>query len=176
EVSFDIDANGIVNVSAKDLGTGREQKVTITASSGLSEEEIEKMIKESQKHAEEDRKFKELAEARNQADSLIYSTEKTIRELGDKVDSGTKDKVDKAIQELKDASSGSDTGRIKDASEKLSSLLHELSTKLYEQVRREQQSSAGGQSGGQESSSSGGGNQEDVVDADYEVVDGDEQK
>jgi molecular chaperone DnaK len=176
EVSFDIDANGIVNVSAKDLGTGREQKVTITASSGLSDEEIEKMIKESQKHAEEDRKFKELAEARNQADSLIYSTEKTIRELGDKVDSGTKDKVDKAIQELKDASSGSDTGRIKDASEKLSSLLHELSTKLYEQVRREQQSSAGGQSGGQESSSSGGGNQEDVVDADYEVVDGDEQK
>ena len=176
EVSFDIDANGIVNVSAKDLGTGREQKVTITASSGLSDEEIEKMVKESQKHAEEDRKFKELAEARNQADSLIYSTEKTIRELGDKVDSGTRDKVDKAIQELKDASSGSDTGQIKNASEKLSSLLHELSTKLYEQVSREQQSSTGGQSRGQESSSSGGGNQEDVVDADYEVVDGDEQK
>ena len=171
EVSFDIDANGIVNVSAKDLGTGREQKVTITASSGLSEEEIEKMIKESQKYAEEDRKFKELAEARNQADSLIYSTEKTLRELGDKVDSGTKDKVNKAIQELKDASSGSDTGQIKNASEKLSSLLHELSTKLYEQVRREQQSGTGGQS-----QSSGGGNQEDVVDADYEVVDGDEQK
>jgi molecular chaperone DnaK len=175
EVSFDIDANGIVNVSAKDLGTGREQKVTITASSGLSNEEIEKMVKESQKHAEEDRKFKELAEARNQADSLIYSTEKTIRELGDKVDSNTKDKVDKAIQELKEASAGNDTSKIKTASEKLSSLLHEMSTKLYEQVRKEQQAGGEGKAQGQESGA-GRGKQEDVVDADYEVVDGDEEK
>jgi len=172
EVSFDIDANGIVNVSAKDLGTGKEQKITITASSGLSEEEIERMVKEAQKYAEEDKKLKELAEARNQADSLIYSTEKTLRELGDKVDSSTKDKVDKAIQELKEATSGSDISKIKSASEKLSSILHEVSTKLYEQVRREH-SDGGGQA---RAESAGGKKQDDVVDADYEVVDGDEGK
>ncbi|RJX29585.1 MAG: molecular chaperone DnaK [Dethiobacter sp.] len=177
EVSFDIDANGIVNVSAKDLGTGREQKVTITASSGLNSDEIEKMVQESQKHAEEDRKFKELAEARNQADSLVYSTEKTLRELGDKVDSDTKGKVDKAIQELKEASAGQDTGKIKTASEKLSSLLHEISTKLYEQVRKEQQAGGEGQAQGYEGGAGHDrGKQEDVVDADYEVVDGDEEK
>lgn len=172
EVSFDIDANGIVNVSAKDLGTGKEQKITITASSGLSEEEIERMVKEAQKYAEEDKKLKELAEARNQADSLIYSTEKTLRELGDKVDSSTKDKVDKAIQELKEATSGSDISKIKSASEKLSSILHEVSTKLYEQVRREH-SDSGGQA---RAEGAGGKKQDDVVDADYEVVDGDEGK
>ncbi|NMB42345.1 MAG: molecular chaperone DnaK [Firmicutes bacterium] len=176
EVSFDIDANGIVNVSAKDLGTGREQKVTITASSGLSDEEIDKMVKESEKHAEEDRKFKELVDARNEADTLIYSTEKTVKELGDKVDSDTKGKIDEATKELKDASAGDDIEKIKTASEKLSGLLHEISTKLYEQVQQEQQAGGEGQAASGDGAAPGPEEQEDVVDADYEVVDDDEEK
>ncbi len=175
EVSFDIDANGIVNVLAKDLGTGKEQKVTITATSGLSDEEIEKMVDDAKKHAAEDEKRKELIDARNQADSLIYSTEKTLRDLGDKVESGIKEKIDAAIKELKDSMAGEDIGKIKEASEKLSGLLHEISSKLYEQVRQEQQQQPGGEDfGGQEGQQSG--QDENVVDADYEVVDEDKEK
>jgi molecular chaperone DnaK len=174
EVSFDIDANGIVNVLAKDLGTGKEQKVTITATSGLSDEEIEKMVEDAKKHAAEDAKRKELIDARNQADSLIYSTEKTLRDLGDKVESGIKEKIDGAIKELKDTMAGEDIGKIKNASEKLSGLLHEISSKLYEQVKQQQQAGGGGGFGGQEGPQSG--QDENVVDADYEVVDDDKEK
>ncbi|NMB34678.1 MAG: molecular chaperone DnaK, partial [Firmicutes bacterium] len=117
EVSFDIDANGIVNVTAKDLGTGKEQKVTITASSGLDDDEIEQMVQDAKKFAAEDEKIKELAEARNQADTLIYSTEKTLRDLGDKVDSVTKERIEGEIGNLKEAVKGDDLQKIKDASE-----------------------------------------------------------
>lgn len=175
EVSFDIDANGIVNVSAKDLGTGREQKVTITASSGLADEDIEQMVADAQKHAAEDKKLKELVDARNQADSLVYSTEKTMRELGEKVDSAAKENLNKAIAGLKEAAEGEDLEKIKSASEKLNSLLHEISTKLYEQVSKEEQARAGA-GAGPDGAASGAGAQEDVVDADYEVVDDDEKK
>jgi len=177
EVSFDIDANGIVNVSAKDLGTGKEQKVTIQASSGLNEEDINQMVEEAQKHAEEDKKRQELAEARNQADSLIYSTEKTIRDMGDKIDSSKKEEIETAIQNLKEALSGEDISAIKSASENLSSKLHEVSSQLYENVQQDQ---AGGCAAGEAAGSTGqqGGGQfdEDVVDADYEVMNEDEKK
>lgn len=173
EVTFDIDANGIVNVSAKDLGTGKEQKVTITASSGLTEEEIKRMVEDAQKYAEEDRRRKELADARNEADALIYSTEKTLRDLGDKVESDKKTEIEKAIQELKETMKGNDTFKIKSASEKLSRTLHELSAKIYERVQRDQQQAAGGAASAGRGAA--GGSQNDVVDADYEVVDDDKK-
>ncbi len=176
EVSFDIDANGIVNVSAKDLGTGKEQKVTITASSGLSNEDIEDMVKQSKQNAEEDKKRKELAEAKNQADSLVYSAEKTIRELGEKITGDKKEKLEKAIQELKDAAGGDDISKIKAATDSLNSSLHEISSLLYEQVRNEQQAGTGGENAGPGGGAAGGGKQDDVVDADYEVVDDDDKK
>jgi len=182
EVSFDIDANGIVNVSAKDLGTGKEQKVTITATSGLSSDEIENMVDEAKKFADEDARRKELAESRNQADSLVYSTEKTLRDLGDKVESDKKEQIEKRIQELKDAIAGDDVQKIKSASDQLSSELHEVSSKIYEQVQQEQQQAAGsgsmhGEPGAQETGQEAeAGGQEDVVDADYEVVDDEEEK
>lgn len=178
EVSFDIDANGIVNVLAKDLATGKEQKVTITASSGLSSEEIERMVNTSKKFAEEDKKRKELAETRNQADTLIYSSEKTLRDLGDKISGDKKEDVQKAIQELKDAVAGDDISRIKTASEKLSNTLHQVSSSLYEQVRKEQEAAGGtatGGTGGQGRPGSGAGD-DGVVDADYEVVDDEDKK
>jgi molecular chaperone DnaK len=169
EVSFDIDANGIVNVSAKDLGTGKEQKITITASSGLDDEEIEHMVEEAEKFAEEDRRRKELVDARNNAESLIHSTEKALKDLKDKVDSAKKEEVKKAIEELREQIKGDDTKKIKEASEKLTEHLHELSAKLYEQVKQEQSSrdAAGGGNPGAEQQV----DDEDVVDADYEVKD-----
>jgi len=179
EVSFDIDANGIVNVLAKDLATGKEQKVTITASSGLSSEEIERMVNTSKKFAEEDKKRKELAETRNQADTLIYSSEKTLRDLGDKIGGDKKEDVQKAIQELKDAVAGDDISRIKTASEKLSNNLHQVSSNLYEQVRKEQEAAAGSTSAGgtgEQGRAGGGAGDDGVVDADYEVVDDEDKK
>ncbi len=184
EVSFDIDANGIVNVSAKDLGTGKEQKVTIKATSGLASDDIDQMVNDAQKFAEEDKKRKELAEARNQGDTLIYSTEKTLRELGEKVEESQKETINKAIEELKEAMNGDDVEKIKNASEKLSSTLHEISSNLYDQVRQDQEAAGGGQAAGgeqaysqegQESQSAGSAEEEDVVDADYEVMDDDKK-
>ncbi len=183
EVSFDIDANGIVNVSAKDLATGKEQKVTITATSGLSSEEIEDMVNQSKNYAEEDKKRKELAETRNQADSLIYSSEKTLRDLAEKVEAAKKDEIEKVIQELKDAVAGDDVSRIKEISEKLSTTLHQVSSELYEQVRKEQEAAGGDAAGGaagqgteEEEQPGGGATDDGVVDADYEVVDEEEKK
>lgn len=174
EVSFDIDANGIVNVSAKDLATGKEQKVTITATSGLSSDDIERMINDSKNFAEEDKKRKELAEARNQADTLVYSSEKTLRELGDKVSADKKGEVEKSIQELKDAVAGDDLSRIKTATESLNAKLHEVSSTLYEQVRKEQEAAGSGAAGGAAGGPNAGTAADDgVVDADYEVVDDD---
>jgi molecular chaperone DnaK len=166
EVSFDIDANGIVHVSAKDLGTGKEQSIKITASSGLSEEEIENLIKDAELHAEEDKKKRELVDARNMADSLIYSTEKSIKEIGDKLDESTKDDINKAIENLKKAMEGEDTEEIKRLADELTQASHKLAETMYAKAA-EQQAQAG--AGGAESTAEAS-KDEDVVDADFEEV------
>jgi len=169
EVTFDIDADGILHVSAKDLGTGKEQSIEIKASSGLSEEEIQKIIKEAELHAEEDRRKKELVEARNNADSLIYTTEKSLREVGDKIDEATKAEINKAIEELKKAMEGDDIEEIKRKTEALTQASHRLAEMMYARATQ-QQSAAGGASEGTSSSSGTQGGGDDVVDADYEEV------
>ncbi len=163
EVSFDIDANGIVNVSAKDLGTGKSQKITITASTGLNDSEIDEMVKNAEKFAEEDEKRKELADARNEADSLAYNTEKTLRELGDKVDDAKKSEIETAIKKVKEEAASEDAAAIKKATEELTKHLHELSTLLYEQVKQDDAPS-------KDDAGVGG----DTVDAEYHVVDDEE--
>jgi len=170
EVSFSIDANGIVNVSAKDLATNREQKITITASSGLEKDQINEMVNEAEKFAEEDRKLKELAEARNQADSLAYSAEKTLNDLGDQVEPDRAEEVKKAAEELREAARGEDLDKIKAATEKMNSYMHELSSKLYEKQQAEAQQSAGA---GEQSGTKGEKetDDDDVVDAEYDVHD-----
>ncbi|MCF8563326.1 molecular chaperone DnaK [Alicyclobacillus tolerans] len=170
EVSFDIDANGIVNVSAKDLGTGKSQRITITSSSGLNKDEIDRMMKEAELHAEEDKKRREGIELRNQADQLLYQTEKSLKDLGDKADSALKEEAESKQKELRDALAGDDNDKVKQASDALTEVLHKLSTKLYEQASQ----SAGAQGG---AGAAGESNPADdnVVDADYKVVD-DENK
>lgn len=167
EVTFDIDANGIVNVSAVDKGTGKSQKITITASSGLSEEDIERMVNEAAAHEEEDRKRREAAEVRNQADQLIYTTEKTIKDLGDKVDAAEVDRANEAKEELKKALEGDNIEEIKQKTEALSQIVQQLSVKLYENVAQEQQA---GEQGSQQQEAK----RDNVVDAEYEVVDEDQ--
>lgn len=175
EVTFDIDANGIVHVSAKDLGTGKEQSIEITASSGLSQEEVDKAIKEAELHADDDLKKKELAEARNSADALMYSTEKSIKDLGDKVDSATKANVETAIESLKKSLEGSDTEEIKRKSEELTQASHKLAEAMYQQASQEGGPQAGadgaGAAGAQGADQAPGtGADDDVVDADFEEV------
>ncbi len=169
EVSFNIDANGIVNVSAKDLGTNREQSITITASSGLEKDQIDEMVNEAEKYAEEDKKRKELAEARNQADSLAYSAEKSLKDLGEQVETEKQEEINKAIEELRQASQGEDLEKIKEATEKMNGYMHEMSTKLYEQAKAQEEQAAGTEGeGGPDSAED-----ENVVDADYDVQDDD---
>lgn len=163
EVSFDIDANGIVNVSAKDLGTNREQKITITASSGLDKGQIESMVNEAEKFAGEDLKRRELAETRNQADTLAYSAEKALKDLGDQVDSAKAEEVKLAIEELRRAAGGDDSDQIKAAIEKMNAYMHDLSSKLYEQAKSRQPETGGtGEAASQADA-------ENVVDADFDV-------
>ncbi|MGD8393812.1 MAG: molecular chaperone DnaK, partial [Desulfobacterales bacterium] len=177
EVTFDIDANGIVNVSAKDQATGKEQSIQITASSGLSQEEIDKLVKDAEMHAEEDKAKRELVEARNSADALIYSTEKSISELGDKVDSETKTNVEAQIAELRKAMEGEDAAEIKRVSNELTKASHKLAEAMYQQAsQNEQQAGAGaGGAGGQAAGDSGAAD-EDVVDADFEEVKDEDKK
>lgn len=165
EVSFDIDANGIVNVSALDKGTGKSQKITITSSSGLSDAEVEQMMKDAEAHAEEDRARKELVEARNEADQLVYSVDKTIKDLGDKVDQGEIDKANAAKEKVTAALAGNDLETIKKATEELTEVIQQLSVKLYEQASQDQ--GQGPDAGAGEAPKG----RENVVDADYEVVD-----
>jgi molecular chaperone DnaK len=167
EVTFDIDANGIVNVSAKDLGTNKEQSIRITASSGLSEQEIQNLVKDAELHAEEDKRKRELVDARNMADSLIYSTEKSIKELGDKVDASTKGDVDRAIEKLKKAMEGEDTQEIKRLSDELTQTSHKIAEMMYSRASQ-QQAHAGAGGGGPQGGASK--KDEDVVDADFEEV------
>ena len=170
EVTFDIDANGMVNVSAKDLGTGKEQSISIQPSSGLSEDEIDKMVKEAESHAEEDEKKRKLIEARNQADNLIYTTEKSLRDLGDKVEDDVKDDIGQKIEALKKTMEGEDEEAIKKATDELSQASHQLAQKLYEQQQGGQAAGDAGGEQAQQDASSGGQDDEDVVDADYTEV------
>jgi len=171
EVTFDIDANGILHVSAKDKATGKEQKIVIKASSGLSEEEIQRMIKDAEAHAEEDRRFRELVEARNQADNLIHATEKSLKELGEKVTDAEKEEIQKAIEELKEAMKGDDKAAIEAKSQRLAEVSAKLAQRLYEQKGQEgAEAGASGAGGGQEAAGGSGGSDSDVVDAEFEEV------
>jgi len=169
EVTFDIDANGIVEVSAKDQATGKQQSIRITHSSGLSQEEIDRLVKDAESHSEEDRKKKELVDALNTADSLIYATEKTLTELGDKIDAGTKAEVESAISDLKHAAESENVDEIKRLTETLTHASHALAQSMYQQS---------GPSGGQQTpgdqyqgqGNPAAGNNDDVVDAEYEEV------
>jgi molecular chaperone DnaK len=176
EVTFDIDANGIVHVSAKDLGTGNEQKITIAASTNLSDADIDKAVKEAEKFAGEDKQRKEEIDARNSADSLIYQSEKSLKDLGDKVSTDDKSKIEAGINKLKDALKGTDTEAIKKDTEELQQAFYDVSSKIYQQ--------AGGAEGGPgadpnsagfggQQGESGNGTDDNVVDADYKVVDDD---
>ena len=164
EVTFDIDANGIVKVSAKDKGTGKEQQITISGSTALSDDEVDRMVKDAEAHAEEDKKQKEEVEVRNQTDSLCYSTEQTLNELGDKVSAEVKSKAETAIADAKKALEGSDVEAIKAAGESLQSVAYELAQVVYADAQQQTDGAAGTQPA-----------DDDVVDADYEVVD-DEDK
>ncbi|MEN6413312.1 MAG: molecular chaperone DnaK [Veillonellales bacterium] len=179
EVTFDIDANGIVHVSAKDLGTGKEQKITITASGAMSKEDIDRMVKEAEAHAAEDKQHKDEVEVRNNADSLVYQAEKTIKDVGDKADKALIEKVQQAADKLKETLKGSDIAKIKADTEELTKTLYELTSAVYKTT--EQQGGAPGAQPGfdagagsqQESQSNGKG--EKVVDAEYKVVDDDKK-
>ena len=167
EVTFDIDANGIVHVSAKDLGTGNQQQVTITASTNLNEDQIKKAVEEAERYASEDKERKEAAETRNHADQLVYTTEKTLKELGSKIDPSDKSKVESAVADLRKALEGTDNAKIKEETEKCTNVSYEVFGKIYQQQAAEQQAQGaqGQPNGGQEPP------KDDVVDADYEVVD-----
>jgi molecular chaperone DnaK len=172
EVTFDLDANGILHVSAKDMGTGKEQSIRITASSGLSEAEIEQMKKDAELHADEDRKRKELVEARNHADSMIHMAEKSLKDLGDKVDAATKSTVEQEIEKVKKTLEGDDAEAIKAATESLTNASHKLAELMYAQASQGAPGADAGAGAAAGSGSSSGGKKDDddVVDADFEEV------
>ena len=178
EVTFDIDANGIVNVSAKDLGTGKEQHITITSSTNMSKEDVEKAVREAEQYAAEDAKRKEEIDTRNQGDQMVYQTERTLEELGDKVDGAEKAEVESKLNELKETLKGSDTAAIKAATEALTQVFYKLSEKMYQQANPQ-----GGQPGAnpgcdpncQGDCGNGGDNGQQYYDADYTVVDDDKK-
>ncbi len=178
EVTFDIDANGIVHVTAKDLGTGNEQNITITASTNLSEDEINRAVKEAEQFANEDKKRKDEVETRNHADTLVYETEKTMKELGDKIAESDKSRINAEVENVKSALNGSDSEAIKAATEKLTEVSYEVFGKIYQQQAQQNGGAAGfdpnagaAGSGNNGGSNSSNGNDDGVVDADYEVVD-----
>ena len=177
QVTFDIDANGIVHVSAKDLGTGKEQKIDITSSTGLSDEEIQKMQDDAKAHEAEDQKRKEAITAKNNAEALIYQAEKTVKDLGDKADPAKVKEINDAVAKLKETLKGDDTEKIKADADALTKPLHELTENLYKQAQQAQQAQqqAAGQRGAQQQSA-GKQDKDDVVDADYKVVDDDDKK
>ena len=170
EVTFDIDANGIVKVTAKDKATGKSQQITISGSTALSDDEVDRMVKDAESHAEEDKKHKDEIEVRNQTDSLCYSTEQTLKDLGDKVPEDQRKNVQDAVDAAKKALEGTDIDAIKAAGEKLQEASHKLAEVVYSNT---QEQTAGGNAG---ASNAGSGSADDVVDADYEVVDDDKKK
>jgi molecular chaperone DnaK len=165
EVAFDIDANGIVHVSAKDLGTGKEQSIRITASSGLSKDEIDKLTREAESHMEDDKRKKDLIEARNQADSLVYQIEKNIREFGDKIDAAEKAKIEDHVASVKKAMEGDDAGAIRSAQDELARTSHKLAEAMYAKTSGQQQPGAGPEAGPK---AAGGKKDDNVVDAEFE--------
>ncbi|MCB1457462.1 MAG: Hsp70 family protein, partial [Nitratireductor sp.] len=167
EVTFDIDANGIVNVSARDKGTGKEQQISIKASGGLSDEDIEKMVKDAEAHAEEDKKKRDAVEAKNQAESLLHSSEKSLAEHGDKVSADVKQEIETAIADLKTAIEGGDGEDIKAKSEALANASMKLGQAIYEASQKEAAES---------DAAADASRDEDVVDADFEEIDDDEKK
>jgi molecular chaperone DnaK len=169
EVTFDIDANGIVHVNAKDMGTGKEQSIKITASSGLSEAEIEKLVKDAEMHAEEDKKRKELIEARNHADALVYSVEKNIKEFGDKVEASEKENIEQAIARVKKAIEGDDIDEIRKSQDELTNVSHKLAEAMYAKTAGGPGPGPGA-AGAAGADASGTGKDDDVVDADFEEV------
>ncbi len=169
EVTFDIDANGIINVSAKDMGTGKEQRITITAPNKLSKDEIDKKVKEAEQHAEEDKKRQEEIEIRNNADSMIYTSEKTLEELADKVDADKKSKIEDLVKELRDLISGQDLDAIKTKTDELTKVVQEVGAAIYQEAQQAQAQQEA-QNGAQESQSETTGKDNDeTIDADYEV-------
>ncbi|MFP4483664.1 MAG: molecular chaperone DnaK [Spirochaetota bacterium] len=187
EVSFDIDANGIVHVSAKDLGTGKEQKIRIESSSGLSEDEINRMVKDAEQHAEEDKKAREAAEVRNEADTLIYSTEKSLKDYGDKITDQDKEQINNAISELRSAIESNEADQIKAKTEALKQASYKLAEEVYKSSSGGEQGEASGGDGSGEGAGAAAGDQEagggegqgggdNVEDVDYEVVDDEDNK
>ena len=172
EVTFDIDANGIVHVGAKDLGTGKEQSIKITASSGLSEEEIKKMVGEAEVHAAEDRKRKDMVEARNQLDSLIYQTEKSLKENGSDLEGSIKDNIDTALKKAKEVLDGQDADAMRKAAEELTQSSHKLAEAMYAKAAQQQaaQKKDSDNDGAKGGSAEGGKKNDDVVDADFTEV------
>jgi molecular chaperone DnaK len=170
EVTFDIDANGIMNVNAKDMATSKEQSIRIEASSGLSKEEIDKMVKDAKEHAAEDRKRRELIDAKNSGDQLVYQTEKNLKEMDEKLDATLKNKIEGALTRLKDALKTENLDEIKSATDGLNQTWSEASSKMYQQQGAPQGSPTGAE-GPTESTTQDG--QEKVEEADYEVVDDD---
>ena len=173
EVTFDIDANGIVNVSAKDLGTGKEQHITITSSTNMSKDDIDKAVREAEQFAAEDKKQREAADIRNQADQMVFQTEKTLEDMGDKIPASDRNSVESALNHLKETQKGSDVEAIKAATEELTKAFYAVSEKLYQQNGGQAGPDMGGASGG--AGATGNGGDDNVVDADYEVVDDDKK-
>jgi molecular chaperone DnaK len=177
EVTFDIDANGIVNVSARDKGTGKEQQIRIQASGGLSDREIEQMVKEAQEHAEEDRQRKEQIEARNHADSMIYTTEKSLREHGDKLGADDRSAIEQAIADLRGVLDSADVQTLRSKTESLAQLAMKLGEAMYRAQQAETTSGGDGGDGGGASGTGGAATGDDnVVDADFEEVEDDRKK
>lgn len=172
EVTFDIDANGIVNVSAKDLGTGKEQSITISGSTNLSQDEIEKKIKDSEQYVEDDKKIRDTIETKNQAESMVYNAEKTIKEYGDKVSAQDKESIEKSISTLKESLKGDDIPKIKSDMEKLSEEIQKVGTAIYQKVAQEQAQKQAAEQGQPQEEDPGN---KEYVDADYKIVDEDEE-
>jgi molecular chaperone DnaK len=166
EVGFDIDANGILSVSAKDLGTGKEQKIEIKAGGGLSDDEIKRMVSDAESHADEDRRARELAEARNNAENSAYQAERQLKELGDQVDDASKSEIEAAIKDVRESLTSEDAAEINAKTEALNQSFHKVSEAMYERAQQQAASENGASAGGEDASAEA---EEDVVDA--EVVD-----
>ena len=169
EVTFDIDANGIINVSAKDMGTGKEQAITITATTKLSDEEIDQKVKEAEMHAEEDKKKQEEIEVRNNADSMIYTSEKTLEDLKDKISDDEKSNIEKLVGELREIISGDDIAAIKDKTEELTKVVQEIGAKIYQEAQAAQQAQQGAEGQANPNQDPNTNQDDDTIDADYEV-------
>jgi molecular chaperone DnaK len=172
EVGFDIDANGIVKVSAKDLGTGKEQKIEIKSGAGLSDDEIKRMVQDAESHADEDKRLRELAEARNNGESAAYNAEKQVKELGEQLDEASKSEIEDAIKAVNEAVQGDDAEDIRNKTERLQTAFHKVSEAMYQRAQEQQQATAENGASTNGSGSDGAAAEEEVVDA--EVVD--EQK